>query len=313
MKRCLSLILVCILAFGTVSATAGEAAKEPGIRQQVTDVFTQFGSWLGGVAESAENALDTAAKWTESHWDEIVETASEIADGAKEAAENAWQWTNDKWQALLSGGKEMKDGIGAWITETWNSLYGAVQTRFQHLFDIWSEAKLNSDTYSQMFVELKKFSQLLTYRETAAMVEEAAEAAQVDLPEDVRAAIESLRQAAASESADAKLEDPAIIDFLPQVGLDRERFEAKLGKRIEDRALKIAIEAESAYLNDYLSKNGLSFTSPVLRAQDRLDRYAAGQLSMSDEELGQAVTTITKWVDTVGIDLRRMVEKAAQE
>ena len=50
-----------------------------------------------------------------------------------------------------------------------------------------------------------------------------------------------------------------------------------------------------------MAENGLTFSSAALRAQDRLNRYAAGTLEMTDEELEKAANIVTEWCNQTGI------------
>ena len=96
---------------------------------------------------------------------------------------------------------------------------------------------------------------------------------------------------------------------MQEIGLDDDTFKARLSERFEIRLKRLGIEAEAACLSEYMAEHGLAFTSAASRAQDRLNRYAAGTLELTDEQFDQAVDIINKWAKEAGIDEAELAKR----
>ena len=307
MKRWISLLLVLAMTAGYCSGLA-EAADE-----QKTGFFTGIGSWLDGLVDDAREAAESAAEWTSEHWEEVKGSAAELAGSAKEAAESAMEWTKSTWNDLWTSGSEagtrISGTIGSWISDTWNNLKNDASERFSGVRESWNSFTHDAGELIGMIGLTGEIITRESLLETADFIEEKAAEQGIALPEDVKAALQAMRQNAdkADGEAQVHIDDTVLSDFLPQLGLDKESFENALTERLKLRILKLGIQAESTALRAYMAQNGLAFSSQALRAQDRLERYAAGQLALGDDEISQAVEIIENWCKENGINEEELV------
>ncbi len=312
-------ILLCLVLAASVLPTVAEDSSSTA--EKWADLLNAFGNlfeslsedaseWAGSAWDEIQEAAGSASEWTQTHYDDLKEAAAEFADGTQSALESAMSWIESNWESLTNEFSEGADDLKARLNDIWDSVSKDAGEFYQNAADKWSSLKGNTALYTKLLSIGSKVLIHESMLETVSLIEDTAAEKQAEIPDDVRAVLDEMKQFAVEQTnMDEKIQDQALTDFMKEIGLDEEAFENQLSERFKLRIRRLGIEAETACLNEYMAENSLTFTSAARRAQDRLTRYAAGTLDLTDEQFDQAVKIIDKWAKEAGIDEAALVQK----
>lgn len=280
MKQFLTILTCCVMILTALPAAAESAEPEKTPGQWLDEMLNKAGSWLDNAAEEINRASDEAAARTEQQLDALKQS-----EGYKSAK--------------------------AFITDTWKSISEGAGQLWNSISDGLDALKKDSDLMDQVLsvggTTLIREGAL----EYADTVEALAAEHQAQIPETLQASLDKLRQSVADlqENNKTEFDETALEGFLRDIGMDKEAFEKVYGARLKLRMLKVAVEAENAALTEYMAEKGVNFSSAALRAQDRLNRAAAGTLSLSEDELDKAYNILKNWFDQSGLDENELVSR----
>ena len=278
-----------------------EESEPSELHREITEAFTRLGDWLGGAADDAQKAAEDAAGWAEALWDSIREGSAGLTEEVKKGTRELLDWAQQHWQELSDAGVRFFGGVGQWFAEVWGKVSAAVSRFFNDdLGSLLEKFSQDGETMTEVMEHVESIVTRETAEVVSAFVAETAAARDSAVPEAVTAYLDSLLKPA-QEGGEAP-DEQVLFDYLAGLGVDKDAFEAAISERLQQRLVSLGLQAESASLREYMEKHGLSFSSIALRAQDRLDRYASGELELSDEALQHAVDQVDEWSDTAGVD-----------
>ena len=300
-KRFLSILMCLVMALAMLPAAA-EQTQEMTPGQRLDAFLDALNSWMGEASDEVTKAAETASEWTGQQWQNAKEKVGEAVDwlgsnidqagqSARSLGEKAAQWLSENWQ-----------GVENWVSETWNTVKGGSSQFFGMAKERLEALEKDAGKLSQVLASSGRIIVREALLEYADMLEKLAAEHQTAIPENIQAAINDLRKAAYdSTSPEATLDEESLKNYLASMGVDKETFEQAYEAGLKKRMISVLVTAENACLSKYMAENGLTFSSAALRAQDRLNRYAAGTLEMTDEELEKAANIVTEWCDQTGI------------
>ena len=305
-----------------ISQDVGKSAEEAGsnIESQALSWLEKFEGWLGNTAEDVQKVAEEAAGWAEEKWTSVRGTAQEAAEwlksraaewgeSAQSAAQAAMQWAEANWKSLMSLISEKSGTIQIRINEFWNSMKDSVSRLYENIGEFWSGLKEDRELYSEVISGVTNVSIRESLLEYAALIEDLAAEHGTAVPDAIQEQLNALRQYAMGETEiDVKLDDEALEAWLAELGISKDELETMFKERFEKRLTSLEIQAESAAISEYMAQHGLSFSSAAKRAQDRLDRYAAGTLEMTEEQYKQAKDIIEAWCKENGIDEKTVIQ-----
>ncbi len=322
MKRLLSLLIVLTVLMSGLSVAA-EGQEDRTYDNSLSNLLSGFGGWLSNAGEAANQALQNAAEWTENSWNTIQQTATDLADNAKNAANQAvesvtgaagsvWSWIKDQWSSMTGVGSRMSGDTANWFMDVWSRLAEEAKRFFEDMKNRWESWIKTLEEFKQSYEQAMVAVVRISVREYNAMVEELAAAHGADIPEDVRRTLDDLQAKANGQPLDTEPDADVALRFLSELGYDEDSLKTLLETRLKKTILSICIQAESACLKEYNAEHQLKFSSSAFRAQDRLDRYAAGKLDLTDDQIMQASDMITEWAKENGVDIDALGEVILQ-
>ncbi len=300
---------------------AGEAAEEAGsrIETQVKEWLNLFGGWLNDTAEDVQKAAEEVSGWAEEKWTAVRGTAQDAAEwiksksaewgeSAQSAAQGAMQWAESYWKFLISTFSEKSASLKNRMSELWDSMKDGIRRLYESLTEYWSGLKNDTAAYGEIISGVTNIAIREGLQEYAALAEELAAGQEAEIPADVQAQLDVMKQYGTDETeTDMKLDGEIVEAWLTGLGISKDDFEAQFKERFEKKLTRLSIQAESAAMNEYISQHGLAFSSAARRAQDRLDRYAAGTLDLTEGQFNQAKEIIEAWSREAGIDEKELV------
>ena len=301
MKRCISMLLVLIMIVCSLSCAAEEAPA--------TGFFTRLGIWLDGVVENAEETAGSAGDWLQEQWGEVKDGAANLAERSRQAAKSALNWGKERWADIWSDVKGFLSDIGEKASQKFQSLY-------QKLISFKTGITSIVNDYGVLKERIAFILARIVIKEIADIIEIRAAEMQVPIPEDVQDILDrmkNLRNDFYEKELD-ELSMQTLEDFLTQIGLDSDSLsEIAIEQLSEERVYQIFLTAESEALKEYMSEYSLRFTDDAELAQKQLDRYAAGELTMSQDQLKACAETITKWAELSGVDNMDLLDRTLKK
>ena len=317
MKRLIALVLSALLVFTLVPATAEQPAEDDITIGQKLDAFLEeLNTWLDDTVDEVEKTAEDVADWANEQWDSVEDGAAEVIDwisdkadtigkNAEESGKTALEWVESNWKTLMEKSTEQTRGLKTRMDDLWDSLSSGAAELFEQLEENWNDLKGNISNYAELIGTGTQVIIRESLLEYVSLVEDLAAEHQAAIPDNVRETLDEMTKLSESldkSDAEFKLDDEAVTGFLKELGVDDKAFQELLNERFSQRLTKLGIESENICLSEYMAKNGLRFSSAALRAQDRLNRFAAGTLSMTQEEYDKAVEIVRNWVKEAEID-----------
>ena len=327
MKRFCATMMSIVLLFTFVPAMAEEpTTDEPTIGQRLDAWLEELNTWIDDTVEEVEKTAGEVSDWATERWDDIQDDAGEIIDwikdkadsfgkSAEESGKSALEWVENSWKDLIEKSSEQTRGLKSQVDEWWDSLSEGAGELFAQFSADWNDLKDNIGKYAEMIAIGSQVVIRESLLETVSLVEDLAAEHDIAIPDNVRQMLDAMKNYAENQDAEVtelRMDEQALTEFLGEMGIDEETFQNQLSERFKNRLTKLGIEAESISLNEYMAENGISFSSAALRAQDRLNRYAAGTLEMTEEEYDKAVEILKNWVKEAGIDEEALTQSVLE-
>ena len=327
MKRIFAIITCLALLLTFIPAPAEEpAADKPSIGQRLDAWLEELNTLLDDTAAEIEKTAGDVSEWANGQWQDIQKEADEFAEwirtktdsigkSAEESGRTALEWAEANWKALIEKSSEQTRSIGSKADEWWNSLNEGAKELFERIGNSWNELEGNVKEYSELIALGTRILIRESLLETVSLVEDLAAEHDAVIPENIRQILDAIKAYAegpGAENTELRIDEEALTGFLKELGVDEAAFQAQMNDRFRVRLQKLGIEAENVSLGEMITAKGISFSSAALRAQDRLNRYAAGKLEMTEEEYNKALEIISSWAKDAGIDETELVRKTLE-
>ena len=320
MKRFCAIMLSIMLLATFIPTMAEEPATEPTIGQRLDAFLEGLSSWIDDTVEEVEKTAGEVSDWANERWDDVQEEAGEIIDwikdkadsigkSAEESGKTALEWVEANWKTLIEKSSEQTRGLKSRVDGWWESLSGGAEELFMGLGESWNSLKGDISKYAEIIAIGSQVIVRESLLEAVSLVEDLAAEHEADIPDNIREILDTMKNYAENPETELKLDDQALTEYLNGLGVDDETFKSLLSERFKKRITFLGIEAENACLQEYMTENGLTFSSAARRAQDRLNRYASGALQMTEEEFNQAVSIISNWAKEAGVDEGVLAER----